>query len=65
LSVTIRKVTEKEQILAPSIDPDFIQALTKTNFKAFLGLGRVVFRTMKDEKRKPQVESTARKPPKQ
>ena len=58
-SVMSRKVTEKEQMLAPSIDPNSFKALTGSNFKTFWGLGRVIFRTLKDEKRKPQDESTA------
>jgi len=62
-SVVSRKVTEKEQTLALSIDPDSFKALTLSNFKAFWGLVRVIFRALKDEKRKPEAESTARKPP--
>ena len=64
-SVMSRKVTEKEQTLAFSADPDSFKALTKSNFKAFWGLGRVIFRTLKDEKKKPEVESTASEPPPQ
>jgi hypothetical protein len=64
-SVMSRKVTEKEQTLAFSIDPDFYKALTRSNFKAFWGLGRVIFRTLKDEKKKPEAESAASKPPPQ
>jgi len=60
-----RKVTEKEQALAFSIDPDSFIALTRSNFKAFWGLGRVIFWTLKDENRKPEAESTASKPPPQ
>jgi len=60
-----RKVTEKEQALAFSIDPDSFIALTRSNFKAFWGLGRVIFWTLKDENRKPEAESTASKPPAQ
>jgi hypothetical protein len=51
--VMSRKVTEKEQTLAFSIDPDSLKALTRSNFKAFWGMGRVVFWTLKDEKKKP------------
>ena len=58
-SIMSRKVTEKEQTLALSIDPNSFKALTQSNFKAFWGLGRVIFRTLKDEKRKPEDESTA------
>ena len=63
--VMSRKVMEKEQTLAFSIDPDSFKALTRTNFKAFWGLGRVIFRTLKDEKGKSEVEGTTSKPPPQ
>jgi hypothetical protein len=43
-SVMSRTVIEKEQRLAFCIDPGFVKALTKSNFKAFWGLGRVLFR---------------------
>jgi hypothetical protein len=42
-----------------------VVALTRLNFKAFWGLERVIFRTLKDEKRKPEAESIASKPPPQ
>jgi len=58
-SVMSRKVTEKDQKLAFSIDPNSFKALTGSNFKAFWGLKRVIFRTLKDEQRKPEDESTA------
>jgi hypothetical protein len=64
-SVMSHKVTEKEQMLAFSIDPDSFKALTRSNFKAFWGLGRVISQTLKDEKKKPQAESAASKPPPQ
>jgi hypothetical protein len=51
-SVMSRKVTKKEQTLAFSIDPDSFKALARSNFKAFCGLGRIIFRTLKDEKTK-------------
>jgi hypothetical protein len=35
------------------------------NFKAFWGLERVIFWILKDEKRKPEAESIASKPPPQ
>jgi hypothetical protein len=38
-SVMSRKVNEKEQMLAFSIDPDSFKALTRSNFKAFWRLG--------------------------
>jgi hypothetical protein len=63
-SVISHQVTEKEQTLAFFIDPDSLKALTKSNFKAFWGLGRVIFRTLKDVKKKPEDESAAgRSPP--
>jgi hypothetical protein len=33
-----RKVTEREQMLALSIDPDFFKALTRLNFQGLLGI---------------------------
>jgi hypothetical protein len=48
-SVMSRKVTEREQMLAPSIDPHSFKALAWLNFKAFWGLGRIIFQTLKDE----------------
>jgi hypothetical protein len=48
-SVMSRMITEKETV-AFSIDPDSFKALTKSNFKAFWGLGSVIFRTLKDVK---------------
>jgi hypothetical protein len=62
-SVMSRKITEKEQTLALSIDPDSFKALTRSKFKAFWGLGRVIFWTLKDEKRNP--EAAASIPPSQ
>jgi hypothetical protein len=38
-SVMSRKVTEKEQTLAFSTDPDSFKALAKSNFKTLWGLG--------------------------
>jgi hypothetical protein len=64
-SVMSCKVTEKEQTLAFPIDPDSLKALTRPNFKAFWGMRRVIFQTLKDEKKKPEAESTANKPPSQ
>jgi hypothetical protein len=63
-SVMSPKVTE-EQRLAFSVDPDSYKALTHSNFKAFWGMGRVVSRTLKEEKKKPEAETTASKPPSQ
>jgi hypothetical protein len=42
-----------------------VVALTRLNFKTFWGLERVIFRTLKDEKRKTEAESIASKPPSQ
>jgi hypothetical protein len=66
-SVMSRKVTEKEQTLALSINPDSFKALTRSNFRAFWTLGRVIFQTLKEEKRDPkaEAESTASKRPPQ
>ena len=58
-SVMSRKVTEKEQTLVFSNDPDSFKAPTKLNFKAFWGLRRVIFQTLKDEKKKPEAEGIA------
>jgi len=58
-SVMSRKVTEKEQMLALYFDRNSFKALTGSKFKAFWGLGRVIFQTLKEEKRKPEDESTA------
>jgi hypothetical protein len=49
-SVMILKVTEKEQTLAFSIDPDSFKALAKYHFKAFWGFGRIIFRTPKEKR---------------
>jgi hypothetical protein len=62
-SIMSRKVIEKEQTLALSIDPDSFKALTVSNFKAFWGFGRVSFHILKDDKINPQTESTVRKSP--
>jgi hypothetical protein len=64
-SVMSRKVAEREQTLALSIDPDSLKALTHPNFKAFWALGRIIFRTLKDDKRDPEAESTTSKSPPQ
>jgi hypothetical protein len=61
-SVMIRKVTEREQTLALSIDPDSFKTLARVNFKAFWGLGRIIFRALKDEKIEPKTENTTGKP---
>jgi hypothetical protein len=45
-----RKVIEKEQTLTLSIDSDSHKALARSNFKEFWGLGRIIFRTLKEEK---------------
>jgi hypothetical protein len=44
------RVTEREQTLALTIDPDAFKAFARLNFKTFWGLGRIIFRTLKDEK---------------
>ena len=45
-SVMNQKVTEKEQTLAFSTDPDLFKALAQSNYKAFWGLGRINFQTL-------------------
>jgi len=60
-SVMSRKVTEKEQTLASSIDPDSFKALAKSHFKAYWGLGRIIFRILKEVKKDPEAESTSSK----
>jgi len=57
-----RKVTEKEQTLALSIDPDAHKALVRSKFKAFWGLGRIIFRTLKEVKKHPEAEGSTSKP---
>jgi hypothetical protein len=59
------KVTEKEQTLAFSMDPESYKPLVRTNFKAFWGLGRIVFWALKDEKKKPEAERAANESPSQ
>ena len=56
-----RKGTEKEQMLAFYIDSDSFKALAQSNFKAFCGLGRIIFRTLKEAKKFPETESTTSK----
>ena len=63
LSVMSRKVTEREQTLSLSIEPDSFRALTRSNFKVFRGTGRVIFRTLNDGKMKPEDENPASKSP--
>jgi hypothetical protein len=57
-----RKVTEKEQSLAFSIDLDSHKALGRSNLKAFWGLGRIIFRTLKEAKKHPETEGSTSKP---
>jgi hypothetical protein len=64
-SVMSCKVAERDQTLALTVDPASFKALTRSNFKAFWGLGRIIFRTLKDEKRDPEAESSTSKPPPQ
>jgi hypothetical protein len=60
-SVMSHKVTEKEQTLAFSIDPDSYTALARSNFKAFWGLGRIIFWTLRKEKKHPENEGSSSK----
>jgi hypothetical protein len=55
------KVTEREQTLAPSTDPDSFKTLAQLNFKDFWGLGRIFFWTLKEEKGEPKAENTTSK----
>jgi hypothetical protein len=61
-SVMSRKVTERQQMLTLSIDPDSLKTLARVNFKAFWGLGRIIFRTLKDERIEPKSENNTGKP---
>jgi hypothetical protein len=56
-----RNVTGREQMLAFYIDPDSHKALARSNFKAFWGLGRILFRTLKEVKKHPENESSTSK----
>ena len=63
-SIMSRKVIEKEQTLAFSIDSDCNKALAPSNFEAFWGLGRIIFRTlkgMKEVKKHQENESSTSK----
>jgi hypothetical protein len=53
-SVMSCKVNERDQMLVLSIDPD--------SFKAFWGIGAIIFRTLKDEKIELNTENTTGKP---
>jgi hypothetical protein len=57
-----RKIDGRRQTLALSIDTDSFKTMTCLKFKAFWGLGRVFFRTLKDDKKCPEDESTASEP---
>jgi hypothetical protein len=60
-----RKFDERGQTLSLSIDPNSYKTLVQLKFKAFWGLGRISFLTLKDNKKHPEGESTASKPPSQ
>jgi hypothetical protein len=55
------KVIKKEQTLAFSIDPESHKALANSNFKAFWGLRRIIFWTLKEEKKHPKNEGSSSK----
>jgi hypothetical protein len=57
-----RKVTEKKQTLVFSVDPVSYKTLAKSNFKAFWGLGRIIFRTLKEGKKQQETASPTSKP---
>jgi hypothetical protein len=59
--VMSRKIIGKEQTLALSIGPDSYKALARSKFKAFWGLGRIIFRTLEGVKKHPQTESSKSK----
>jgi hypothetical protein len=61
-AVMSHKVVGREQTLALSIDSGSFKALAGVNFKAFWGMGRVILRTLKDDKKNPSDESSADKP---
>jgi hypothetical protein len=58
-AVMSRKVVGREQTLALSIDSGSYKTLADASFKAFWGMGRVVFRTLKDDKQNPCDQSAA------
>jgi hypothetical protein len=60
-AIMSRKVVGKEQTLTLSIDSGSYKALANAGFKAFWGMGRVIFRTLKDDKQHPRDESAAGK----
>jgi hypothetical protein len=60
-SVMSRKVTEMEQTLDLSIEPDSFKTLARMNFKVFWGLGRIIFRALKNEKGEPKDENITTK----
>ena len=49
-------------MLAFSIDPDSFKAMAQSNYKAFWGLGRINFQTLKEAKKQPEGRSTTSKP---
>jgi hypothetical protein len=59
-----RKTDERGQTLALSIDPNSYKTLVQMKFKAFWGIGRISFWTLKDKKKQREGESTS-KPPSQ
>jgi hypothetical protein len=59
------KIDERGQTLALSIDPNSYKTLVQLKFKAFWGLGRIFFWILKDNKKNPEGESAASKPPPQ
>jgi hypothetical protein len=59
--IVSRKVTEKGRTFVSSIDLDSFKTLSKTNFNAFWGLGRIIFWTLKDEKKNTEAEGAAAK----
>jgi hypothetical protein len=60
-SVMSRKVIGKEQMLAFPMYRDCFKALAKSHFKAFWGLGRIIFVTLKETKKDPEAENSSSK----
>jgi hypothetical protein len=55
-----RKIDGGGQTPALSIDPNSYKTLVQMKFKAFWGLGRISFWTLKDKKKQPEGESTSK-----
>ena len=58
-SVMSRKVTEKKRALGFFIDTVSFKTLAQSNYKAFWGLGKINFRTLKEAEKQSEDESTS------